>query len=173
MRRASFARAVPIGAAALAVAAVAAGAVGGIASGGHGSSDARTTARATKEAGIAYLAIATAGNTRLDTDFDRLHGPDRGDLAAARHDLRDIAHTEHLFDAQLAALTLPPAPERWARTLISVNEARATLTGQAATSTTPAGLAAYQQRLTAADVPVEQAVRTIRADLGLPAPATD
>ncbi|MBR7833884.1 hypothetical protein KDL01_11440 [Actinospica durhamensis] len=120
----------------------------------------------------AYLAIAQAGNKRLDKDFDRLRGPDRTDLPAARSDLRDIAATEHLFDERLSALTLPPGPEVSAGTVISANEARAALTGQAADSTTPAQLAAYQLRLAAANAPVEHAVRDIRVQLHLPAPDT-
>ncbi len=127
---------------------------------------------APQNAAAAYLAIAHAGNKRLDTDFDRLHGPDRADLPAARSDLRDIAATEHLFDERLSALALPPGAEASARTVIRANEDRAALTRQAADSSTPARLAAYQPRLTAANAPVEQAVRQIRAELQLPAPDT-
>lgn len=124
-------------------------------------------------AATAYLTIANAGNKQLDTDFDRVQGPDRGNLAAARADLRDITATEHLFDARLTALVLPSGPEGWAHTLVTVNEARAALTARAAASTSLAQLASYQSQLTAANVPVEQAVTAIRAELGLPAPDTD
>jgi hypothetical protein len=120
----------------------------------------------------AYLTIANAGNKRLDTDFDRLQGPDRVDLAAARADLRDIAATEHLFDQRLAALKLPPGPEAWAHTLIRVNETRAALTTRAAAGVSPAQLAGYRRPLAAANVPVESAATAIRVELGLPAPDT-
>ena len=161
------------GALVLAVAAAVGGAAGGVMTGGHATSVASTAATATTpQPGAAYLAIAAAGNKSLEGDFDRLQGPDSGDLAAATSDLRDIASTEHLFDERLAALPLPAGPEGWARTLIGVNEARAALTRQAAASSTLAELAGYQHRLTAANVPVEQAVRAIRAELGLPAPDT-
>lgn len=162
-----------VGALTLAVAATVGGAVGGIAAGNSASSSAGPAAPVMAHPGAAYLTIAVAGNKRLDTDFDRLHGPDQGDLAAAQRDLRDIAATEHLFDKRLAVLALPPRPAAWARKLISANEARAALTRQAAASATPAELAGCQQRLTAANVSVEQAVRAIRADLGLPAPDSD
>ena len=152
-------------AAATIVVIVAAAVAGGLVGANAASSPARPAA--------AYLAIAQAGNARLETDFDRLHGPDRTDPATADADLHDIAATEHLFDQRLANLALPPDAERWARTLIGVNEARAALTRQAAASRTPAQLAGYQARLTAANVPVEQAVRAIRAELGLPPPETD
>lgn len=141
--------------------------------GSHATPAAQIAAPTTPQPGAAYLAIAVAGNTSLDRDFDRLHGRDRGNLTAAADDLRDVAATEHLFDGRLAALTLPAGPEGWARRLIRVNEARAALTRQAAASSTLAELAGYQQRLTAADVRVEQAVRAIRAELGLPAPDSD
>lgn len=161
------------GALVLAVTAAVGGAVGGIMAGSHAAPAAQIAAPTTTQPGAAYLAIAVAGNTSLDRDFDRLHGQDRGDLTAAAGDLRDIATTEHLFDERLAALTLPAGPEGWARTLIRVNETRAALTRQAAASSTLAELAGYQQRLTAANARVEQAVRAIRAELGLPAPDTD
>lgn len=144
-----------------------AGALGGIAASGHTGTPGRSDAAA------AYLTIATAGSKRLETDFDRLQGPDRGNLAATESDLRDSADTEHLFDERLAALALSPAAEAKARALISVNEARVTLTRKAATSATLAELAGYQPWVTAADAPVEQAVLAMRAELGLPPPESD
>jgi hypothetical protein len=151
------------------IATVAAAVAGGLA-GGPARTDA---AAAPARAAAAYLTIAQAGNARLETDFDRLHGPDRADPAGADADLRDIAATEHLFDQRLSVLALPADPERRARTLIGVNEARAALTRRAAASRTPAQLAGYQAPLTAANVPVERAVRAIRVSLGLPPPNTD
>ncbi|MEZ0064564.1 hypothetical protein ABIA32_000552 [Streptacidiphilus sp. MAP12-20] len=119
-----------------------------------------------------YLAIAVAGNRRLEIDFDRLAGPDRGRLAAAQADLRDAADTERLFDRRLLALTFPPQTEAVARRLATVNEARAELTTTAADVTTLPLLRQYEARLTAANVPVEDAVTTIRSQLGLPPPST-
>jgi len=119
-----------------------------------------------------YLAIADAGNRRLDTDFDRLTGPDRGSLPAARADLRDAAATERRFDRSLPAIALPSATEAVAHTLFTVNEARAALTTEAASSTGLPQLHVYEQRLSAANRPVEQAVTTIRSQLGLPPPDT-
>ena len=119
-----------------------------------------------------YLAIATAGNQRLDIDFDRLNGPDHGRLAAAQADLRDAAATERQFDRCLLVIGLPPPTDAVAKSLFTVNEARADLTDTAAGSTSLTRLAGYEQQLTAANVPVEQAVTTIRQQLGLPPPAT-
>jgi len=118
----------------------------------------------------AYAAIAQAGNQRLESDFDRVQGPDRANLAAATGDLRDVAAAEHLFDQHLAALNLPPGPADAAHALIRANEARAALTSQAAGSVTLTQFDGYQHRLAAANVPVEQAVREIHFELGLPAP---
>jgi hypothetical protein len=119
-----------------------------------------------------YLTNATAGNRRLEVDFDGLAGRDKGDLAAARADLLDAAATERLFDRRLLMIAFPPATERIARALVWVNESRADLTAQAARSRTLAQLTSYESRLSAANGPVELAVRIIRGQLGLPPPET-
>ncbi|MEY9934377.1 hypothetical protein ABH926_009045 [Catenulispora sp. GP43] len=119
-----------------------------------------------------YLAIANAGNQRLETDFDHLNGPDQGNLSAAQADLRDAAATEHLFDRCLRAIEFPPPTQTAAKSLFAVNEARADLTATAAHATSVARLAEYEKQLTAANVPVERAVTTIRQQLGLPPPPT-
>ena len=119
-----------------------------------------------------YLVIATAGNRRLEIDFDGLAGRDRARLGQARADLRDAAATERLFDRRLLGIAFPPATERTARALFLLNESRAALTSAAATSHTLAQLHSYERRLSAANEPVEQAVKTIRSQLGLPPPDT-
>jgi hypothetical protein len=119
-----------------------------------------------------YLVIAEAGNRRLDVDFGRLEGRDRNRLATAEADLRDAAATERLFDSRLLRIVFPPETERIARLLYRVNEARARLTSAAAASTSVRQLHAYEQQLSAANRPVEQAVRTIRRQLGLPPPSS-
>ena len=124
-----------------------------------------------KAAARSYLAIALPANRRLETDFDGLDDH-RGNLAAATADLRDAAATERQFDRRLLALTLPPATETVARQLVTANEARARLTTAAAASTSLSQLHRYEPRLTAANKPVEDAVRVIRSQLGLPPPET-
>jgi hypothetical protein len=54
--------------------------------------------------------------------------------------------------------------------LYRVNQARAVLTTAAAASASVRQLHAYQRRLNAANRPVEEAVKTIRRQLGLPPP---
>jgi hypothetical protein len=122
--------------------------------------------------GARYLVIATAGNQRLDADFDPLEGRDRNDLARAEADLRDAAATERLFDRRLLRIVFPSETERVVHDLYRVNQARASLTNVAAASTSLRQLHAYELRLDAANRPVEQAVGTIRRQLGLPPPAT-
>jgi hypothetical protein len=119
-----------------------------------------------------YLAVAAAGNRRLEVDFDRLNGPDRADLAAARADLRDAAATERLFDQRLARIAFPAGTERIARLLVMSNQARSELTAAAAGAVSLSRLHAFERQLTAANGPVEDAVIVIRSRLGLPPPDT-
>jgi hypothetical protein len=127
---------------------------------------------ASRAAAARYLAIAAAGNRRLEVDFDSLAGRDRRRLPAAEADLRDAAATEHLFDRRLRAITFPAAAEPVARILYRVNQSRASLTTAVAGSASLPQLARIERRLTAANEPVEDAVRVLRSQLGLPSPDT-
>jgi hypothetical protein len=120
-----------------------------------------------------YMAIARPANRELDREFDGFddHVKD-GDLAAARADLRAAVVTERRFDRQLIALSFSPRTEPFVRLLYRVNQARAELTSTAAAATSLPELRGYQRRLDAANEPVEDAVRVIRAQLGLPPPDT-
>ncbi len=135
-------------------------------------STAATTAELRVMAGR-YMAIAQPANRELDHEFDGFddHVKD-GDLAAARADLRAAAATERRFDRQLIALSFPPRTETYVRQLYRVNQARAVLTSTAAGAMSLPELRGYQRRLDAANEPVEDAVRVIRAQLGLPPPDT-
>jgi len=119
-----------------------------------------------------YLAIAEAGNRRLDVDYDGLRGRDRNDLAAARSDLRDAAATERRFDQQLVGLPMPPPIRATALALVAANEPRAALAERAAAAATLAALHAFDAQLAAADAAVEAQVRALRRELGLPPPDT-
>ena len=136
--------------------------------------DAAAAAAATSIHALAarYLAIAQAGNSHLERDFDSLEGRDHNDLARAQADLRDAAATERLFDRRLLGIAFPPAIENVARELARVNQVRAQLTYGASFATTLAFLHSYEPPLDAANVPVEGFVRTIRRQLGLPPPDT-
>jgi lauroyl/myristoyl acyltransferase len=72
----------------------------------------------------------------------------------------------------LLTIAFPPQTEAVAQQLYSANEARADLTATAAGSASLSQLAGYEKQLTAANVPVERAVTTIRAQLGLPPAST-
>ena len=136
----------------------------------HGA--AGTTAELTAMA-ARYMAIARPANRELDHEFDGFddHIKD-GDLAAARADLRAAVVTERRFDRQLIALSFPPRTEPFVRLLYRVNQERAELTSTAAGVTSLRELRGYQRWLDAANEPVEDAVRVIRAQLGLPPPDT-
>ena len=120
-----------------------------------------------------YMAIAQPANRELDHEFDGFgdHVKDGG-LAAAQADLRAAAATERRFDRQLIAIRFPPRTEPFVRLLYRVNQARAELTSTAAAATSLRELRGYAKRLDAANGPVEDAVRVIRAQLDLPPPGT-
>jgi len=128
--------------------------------------------QAQRKIAAGYMAIARPANRRLETDLEGVEHRDRNHLAAAKADLRDAAATERLFDRQLLAMKLPPATEAVARLLVASNQARAKLTQKAAASTSLRQLRRYERRLEEANQPVEEAVRVIRRQLGLPPPAT-
>jgi hypothetical protein len=123
--------------------------------------------------GAKYLAIARPANRELDHEFDGFgdHVKD-GELAAAEADLRAATVTERRFDRQLIAISFPPRTEPLVRLLYRVNQARAQLTSTAAAAASLPELRGYQRRLNAANEPVEDAVRVIRGQLGLPPPDT-
>lgn len=139
-----------------------------------GTAGATTAALATgaQRRGLAarYLRIAEEGNRRLEAELDPLTGRDRTDLAAVRRDLRAAAATEWTFNRQLLGIAFRPATERFARFLYWVNQARASLTAQAACVPSLRRLQAYERGLLRANRPVEQAVAIIRGQLGLPPP---
>lgn len=131
------------------------------------------TGTARRLAAAQYLAIALPANRRLDHDFDDgINGPDRNNLTAAEADLRSAAATERRFDRLLLRISLAPPTEAMARDLVAVNQSRARLTDEAAASMSLAQLRTFEPRLKAANVPVEDAVRVIRSELGLPPPET-
>ncbi len=133
-------------------------------------SPAATTAELTAMA-ARYMAIARPANRELDHGFDGFDDYIKdGDLAAARADLRAAVVTERRFDRQLIALSFPPRTEPFVRLLYRVNQARAELTSTAAGVTSLRELRGYPRRLDAANEPVEDAVRVIRGQLGLPPP---
>ena len=120
-----------------------------------------------------YMAIARPANRELDHEFDGFddHIKD-GDLTAARADLRAAVVTERRFDRQLIALSFPPRTEPFVRLLYRVNQARAELTSTAAGVTSLRELRGYQWRLDATNEPVEDAVRVIHGQPGVPPPDT-
>ncbi len=124
----------------------------------------------TSDVGAHYLVIARAGNRRLEIDFDQLQERDRNGLAASMADLRDAGATERLFDRRLLTIALKPPTEAIAYKLFYANDARASLTTLAARSTSLQQLRGYELQLAAANRPVEQWVREIRRQLGLPPP---
>ena len=77
-----------------------------------------------------------------------------------------------MFDRDVLILSLPPAVEVTARGLIRANESRARLTFTFSADRSLLQLAHDEKILTAANEPVEEAVRSVRRQLGLPPPST-
>jgi hypothetical protein len=119
-----------------------------------------------------YLAIADPANHRLDVANNGFTAAERGNLAAAKADLRAEVATETRFDQQLAAIPFPPAIVAIARAMIRANQARGALTARQARSASLVQLRSFDQRHRAADAAVEVQVRLIRKALHLPPPST-
>lgn len=150
-------------AAALTAALVCAGCAAHAKSGGSGGSGTRVLA-------AAYLAIALPANHRLDQEVGSYNDHARDNLAIAENDLRQEAVTERRFDQRLVKIAFPPAIAATARALVRVNNLRIALTTRQARAMTVADLLAFDTRHRAADAAVEEQVRIIRKQLGLPPP---
>jgi hypothetical protein len=119
-----------------------------------------------------YLAIARPANHRLDADNDGYGDSEKDDLAAAKHDLRAELATERRFDQQLLRIKFPPQIALTAQALVRSNRVRMALTTSQARSTSLARLRSFDRRHKAADATLEDEVRVIRKQLGLPPPST-
>jgi hypothetical protein len=119
-----------------------------------------------------YLAIAQAGNRRLERDLGRLEDQDRIRLTTAKAALADAAATERLFDHRLLRIEFGPPIEPIATLLYRLNQARASATAAAARSATLGQLRMWLSRLDRENTAVEEAVSIIRSQLGLPPPET-
>jgi hypothetical protein len=119
-----------------------------------------------------YLAIAQAGNRRLEKDLGRLEDFDRIRLTTAKAALADADATERQFDHRLSLIEFGPPIEPIASLLYRLNQARANVTAAAARSTTLRRLRMWLRRLDRENAAVEEAVRILRSQLGLPPPQT-
>jgi hypothetical protein len=133
---------------------------------------ARASPAALRQLAAEYLVIAGPANRRLDHANDAYDDAEHDDLAAARAALRSEAATERWFDAHLAAIRFPAPIAPIAGALIKANDRRIALTRRQASSATLASVRAFDHRHKAADAAVEEAVRIIRKQLGLPPPST-
>ncbi len=119
-----------------------------------------------------YLAIAQAGNRRLEKDLGRLEDRDGIGLTTAKAALADAAATERQFDHRLSLIEFGPPIEPIASLLYRLNQARASVTAAAARSTTLRQLRIWLGRLDRENAAVEEAVRILRSQLGLSPPET-
>ena len=118
--------------------------------------------------GRSYLAIANPSDKQLDTEEDAYADNEKGNLAAAKADLRAQVATEKLFDKQIGAIRFPAAIEATAQALIRANESRFKVTERQARSKTLARLRSLDARREAGNAAVEVQVALIRRQLHLP-----
>jgi hypothetical protein len=121
----------------------------------------------------AYLAIALPANRRLDKEVDSYEDHEHDDLAIARRDLRAEAATERGFDSKLLKIAFPIDVKAIAWELVQANNERIALTERQSRVATIARLRGLDKRHKTADAAVEDQVRIIRQDLGLPPPDSD
>ncbi len=131
-----------------------------------------TRPSSTRALAKAYLKIAEPANHRLDVEVDKYDDQRHHDLAAAESALRAQAATERQFDQNLAAIGFPPPIAATARALIRVNEIRARLAERQARAGSISELLSFTGARKLADAQVEAQVKVIRAQLGLPPPAS-
>lgn len=117
-----------------------------------------------------YLAIADPANAHLDAAVDGFREHQGRDLSAAVADLKQQASVERDFDRRLLEIDFPAPVEMVAHKLVQVNEVRADLATEAATSPTLLALSSFGPVRSASDAEVEQQVGSIRRLLGLPPP---
>jgi hypothetical protein len=129
--------------------------------------------KTTKQLAAAYLAIALPANRRLDKEVDSYEDHERDDLAIARRDLRAEAATERGFDSKLLKIAFPIDVKAIAWELVQANNERIALTERQSRAATIARLRGFDKRHKTADAAVEDQVRIIRIDLGLPPPDSD
>lgn len=120
----------------------------------------------------AYLAIAEPANDKLEQAENSYTFNCRTHLTGAEAALRSEAAIERGFDRQLATIRFPPSIEATATALISVNQIRIAFTLRQAKAGSINALLAFTGGHQAADAEVEAQVRAIRAELGLPPPAS-
>jgi hypothetical protein len=138
----------------------------------HGSNRNLGTHRNLKALAKAYLAIAEPANHRLDAEVGKYENERHHDLAAAESALRAQALTERQFDRNLAKIGFPPSIAATARALIGMNEIRASMAEREAAAGSIPELLSFGRQHKMADAQVEAQVRVLRAQLGLPPPAT-
>jgi hypothetical protein len=117
-----------------------------------------------------YLAIANPANRQLDRAVDQFGDHAHDDLTAAASDLMNHASIERQWDRQLLRIGFPGELKPVVSRLVQANEARADLALREAKSSSLAELGTFGPAHAAADAKVEQQVRVIRHDLGLPPP---
>ncbi|HTS96793.1 MAG TPA: hypothetical protein VMI33_09235 [Streptosporangiaceae bacterium] len=116
-----------------------------------------------------YTNLADPADHALTAEVDGYALDEHHNLAAAKLDLSKVVKTQASFDNQLGEITFPPAPDPHVDLLIAADQKRIKLFKLQMQATTLRKLRAFDARDEAANAAVEEQVRIIRQDLGLPA----
>jgi hypothetical protein len=115
-----------------------------------------------------YETLANASDKQLNVEEDAYADDERGNLAAAKAELRAQVATERLFDKDLAAIKFPATVEATAQALIRANQARFRLTLRQARAKSLVALQKLDTARKAGDAGVEAQAGLIRKELHLP-----
>jgi hypothetical protein len=118
-----------------------------------------------------YKAVITPASQQLSTDAAAYTASEGTNLAVAEAALTAEATSERALGARLGALALPPAMRPLAQSLISANQARATLTAEQARASSLARMRAFNHRVQLANATVAADMKLLQTAIDAPVPA--
>jgi hypothetical protein len=115
-----------------------------------------------------YTNLAVPADRALTADIQGYSVAMHSNLAAAKLDLQKQVQAEASFDNQLGGITFPPAPDPHVDLLIAADQKRIKLIKLQMQAKTLRKLRSFNAQDLAANAVVEEQVKIIRQDLGLP-----
>jgi hypothetical protein len=115
-----------------------------------------------------YTNLAVPADRAVTADLEGYSNTMHSNLAAAKAYLQKQVQAEASFDNQLGQITFPPAPDPHADLLIAADQKRIKLITLQMHARTLRKLRSFNAQDLAANAVVEEQVKIIRQDLGLP-----